>query len=92
MHINTEEIAKQLQTIESNLSSLNKSLSSYKFVADSFGESTFRPEIEAQLKSIITYYSENLVPIVQKMIEDITPVKTEYENRAAKLSAASTGQ
>lgn len=86
--VDTQEIAKHLSTITSELKSLNVFLNSYDMTAESFGESTFRPEIEAQLRKMKQSYIDNMCPILEKMIADIEPVKTEYENRANQIAAA----
>lgn len=89
-YVNIEGMSSTLNDMLSNINTMQSHIESYDTNAEaSLGESTFRPEIEGQLKGLKAGYEE-LIPELTAMKSKIEEVMNEYNLRAGKVSGTGT--
>ena len=88
VYVNVEQVSAYLSELEQILSDMKAHINVYNATAPSFGESTFRPEIEAQLARVKNDYLQTMEPVFNKMITEMNEVKAAYQKGAEAISNA----
>lgn len=80
------EVLNNLGGIEACLNIIKKHIEDYSAKANCLGESTFRPEVEAQLQNLKSFYIDSMIPPIEKLIEDLQTVMSGYKESASEAS------
>ncbi len=83
--VDTSAIDTCLANVRTAVKAIETAIDNYDNSADSLGDSSFKPTIEANLYKIKGMYKEPLELAVPPFIEKIQEIKQEYENRVAKI-------
>lgn len=84
--VDTAQLTAKLEAINTQLTNIKNAIDAYSADAKSLVGSSFKDRVDGNLVGLKTSYTNNLVPVIEKMQADITAVKDEYERRATTIA------
>ncbi len=91
-YIDTDKMASCISNIETAITSAETAIESYSAKAPSLGASTSLGAVESNLSAIKNSYTNDLLPLLSKLRQDVEDVKEEYISRSTQIENAGSGE